>query len=82
MAQLNGMPTTEERAGQAAVAHSFSPRAQDGSLVCIENSRTVRDTRRNLSLEKQKGKERKEGRTSADRDVGKGNSSLYSAVET
>ena len=32
--------------------------------------------------QKTKRKERKEGRTSADRDVGKGNPSLYSVVET
>ena len=58
-----------QRAGQAVVVHPFGPHSQEAeaggslefedSLDC-KNSRTVRDTRRNL-VSKNK-KERKEGR--------------------
>lgn len=52
---------TEDTKGRTG-SGGTPPRAQDGSLVCSENSRTVRDMRRNLvSKNKTKRNGRKAG---------------------
>lgn len=85
VAQLNGTPTTEETKGRTGSggAPLWSPRSGGRGRRTAWSARTPEQSGiRGETLSQKNKKERKEGRTSADRDVGKGNPSLYSVVET